>query len=289
MAGGSKIYAGRTYGPVPFGLLRVLTHRKLKVLTVLAGHANDKAEAWPSPDTLAELSGVKRNHVFEALRDLEGCGVIVRSGRAPERSKKRSRGEAPCKFLIPFIENLSKVANESQIGTTNSSDSSESSPGLDRNKSRSGIETSPKSGPRNITGKIKGKRERELSPEKVRKEDDDASDRDVLLASLERTLRSLRADIETQASVARYLKSYRDNGRPLIDGSVPTHTLRAELFKMGGAEDEISSREVRDLIAGAIKLSRDVREPLKSLWGAKDIPHNLARAFARDLTHDNCL
>jgi DNA-binding transcriptional ArsR family regulator len=73
----------RDLKPLLTGLHRISSVSALKVLMVLAAHANRSGACWLSWATIARLSGLSRRAVADGLRRLEEVGLVKRIGPAP--------------------------------------------------------------------------------------------------------------------------------------------------------------------------------------------------------------
>ena len=72
--------------------LEPITGAARAVAIVLAIHANEKRQTWPSLGTIAREAGINRATAFRAVQDLENAGVIIRIGK--KRVGGRHNGQA---------------------------------------------------------------------------------------------------------------------------------------------------------------------------------------------------
>ena len=73
----------RDLKPLLPGLRRISSPAALKVLIVLAAHADRQGRCWLSWTKIARLSGLSRRAVADGLRRLEEAGLVKRVGPAP--------------------------------------------------------------------------------------------------------------------------------------------------------------------------------------------------------------
>lgn len=103
---GAKIQDAR----VPLWWLRALKGKEnaLSVLICLSAHVNRAHEAWPSAERIADLTGIRRDRVFAALRELRAAGLIETEHRHKRPSIHRLRFTVPANgpqdgaSVVPF-------------------------------------------------------------------------------------------------------------------------------------------------------------------------------------------
>ena len=64
---------------------------RLAVMLALAMHADEDGDCWPSIETLAKITGFRRDHVIEALSGLYDDGPLDRRGNPPACLVQRFR------------------------------------------------------------------------------------------------------------------------------------------------------------------------------------------------------
>ncbi len=69
------------------GLLRHLSPKACRILFLVIDHCHKDGYSYPSARLLAEESGHSRTHVYEALRELEGFGVLERKPGAEGQTR----------------------------------------------------------------------------------------------------------------------------------------------------------------------------------------------------------
>jgi hypothetical protein len=72
------------YKLIPCDFLREDTKRlsgaALRVCLAIVSYSNIQGQAWPSIDTLCRCTRLKRRSVFDALKELESLGLLLRKG-----------------------------------------------------------------------------------------------------------------------------------------------------------------------------------------------------------------
>lgn len=69
------------------GLIASLGFAATKVLVVFCRHVNDDRECHPSIARISRLAGVSRSCAFEAIRQLESAGLVIRATRSGSSNK----------------------------------------------------------------------------------------------------------------------------------------------------------------------------------------------------------
>jgi hypothetical protein len=97
------------FGAVPLGWLLHLRGRTLVVYVALAAHVDPSGYCYPSKKTLMEVSGIRKDHIREALRELEEIGAI--------KTEQRFRQSSRYRLMPPLVEGTQLGASEgTQIG-----------------------------------------------------------------------------------------------------------------------------------------------------------------------------
>lgn len=92
----------------------LLTGTNLRVLVALCGHADKRShEAYPGQGRLADLTGLQRRQVRDALADMKAAGWIVEVGTAP----RSAAGRPTVRWRITLPGMDPPVSSEGDIGS----------------------------------------------------------------------------------------------------------------------------------------------------------------------------
>lgn len=96
------------------GLAAKMKPTGVSIYFAIATHQNNKNAAWPSLDRICELTGVKKDAAYKAIKSLIELGLIERKQTKQKDSKKFGKTIyiLKCKYIKTYVENTRKPLAE---------------------------------------------------------------------------------------------------------------------------------------------------------------------------------